>query len=148
MTLKPYKGERQTVELTVPIPADFPEGSHEAIFSDVAGSIRRRFRNEPALAEPRDLDRRSCRRSGIQTEPKRTAVYAHVPTPDRGLAVQGQDLPNLPGSVRAVFASKQETPLQPIRSDLIAVVPTWVVEGAQTLRFTVAKDAGFSLSLK
>ena len=33
----------------------------------------------------------------MQTEPKRTAIYVHVPTPERGLAVQGQDLLNLPG---------------------------------------------------
>ncbi len=44
----------------------------------------------------------------IQTEPKRTAIYVHVPSPERGLSVQGQPLPNLPGSVRAVFASKRE----------------------------------------
>ena len=29
-----------------------------------------------------------------------------------------------------------------------AVVTPWVVEGSRTLRFTVAKDAGLSLSLK
>ena len=33
-----------------------------------------------------------------------------MPTPERGLAVQGQELPNLPGSVRAAFASKKESP--------------------------------------
>jgi hypothetical protein len=147
VTLKPYKGERETVVLTVPIPADFPEGSYEAVYSDVAGTLRRRFRNEPGLGEPHDLTG-FMKTIRLQTEPKRTAIYAHVPTPDRGLAVQGQDLPNLPGSARAVFASKKEVQLQSLRSDLISVVPTsWVIEGAQTLRFTVAKDAGFSISL-
>jgi hypothetical protein len=62
--------------------------------------------------------------------------------------VQGQSLPNLPGSVRAVFASKREVPLAPIRSDLTRTSNTpWVVEGLQTLHFTVAKDPGLSLSL-
>jgi hypothetical protein len=148
VTLKPYKGEREIVELVVPIPADFPEGTHEALFCDAAGSVRRRFRNEPPLAEPRDLAAfmKSIR---MQTEPRRTAIYVHVPTPEHGLSVQGQDLPNLPGSVRAAFASKKEVPAQPIRSDLITVAPSaWVVEGSQSLRFTVAKDAGLSLSLK
>jgi hypothetical protein len=65
------------------------------------------------------------------------------------LAVGGQDLPNLPGSARAVFSSKREVPAAPIRTDLIQVAATpWVVEGLQTLKFTVAKDAGLSLSLK
>jgi hypothetical protein len=72
-----------------------------------------------------------------------------VPTPEHGLAVQGQDLPNLPGSIRAAFVSKKEVPGLHIRSDLITTVESpWVLEGSQTLRFTVAKDAGLSLSLK
>ena len=148
VTLRPYKGEREVVEVVVPIPSDFPEGTYEAVYSDAAGSIRRRFRNEPPLAEPRDLAA-FMKTIRVQTEPKRTAVYAHVPTPERGLAVQGQELPNLPGSVRAAFASRKELPAQPIRTDLITVAPTaWVAEGSQSLRFTVAKDAGLSLSLK
>jgi hypothetical protein len=147
VTLKPHKGERETLELSLPIPGDFPEGPHEAVFCDSATSVRRTFRNDPALFEPRDLEGvlRSLR---IQTEPKRTAVYLHVPSPERGLSIQGQALPNLPGSVRAVFASKREVPVAPIRSDMVKVAPTsWVVEGTHTFRFTVAKDAGLSLSL-
>ena len=106
VTLKPYKGERETVELVMTIPDDFPEGAYEAVFSDVAASIRRRFRNDPPLAEPRDLAG-FMKTIRMQTEPKRTAIYVHVPTPERGLAVQGQELPNLPGSVRAAFASQE-----------------------------------------
>ena len=56
--------------------------------------------------------RRFMRAIRMQTEPKRTAVFVHVASPERGLAVQGQELPNLPGSVRAVFASKKEIPVQ------------------------------------
>ncbi len=148
VTLKPYKGDRETVEMVLTVPDDFPEGPCEAVFSDVSSSLRRRFRNEPTLAEPRDLAA-FMKTIQIQTEPRRSAIYLHVPTPDRGLAVQGQELPNLPSSVRAVFASKKESPAQSLRSDLITVSQTsWVVEGSQTLRFTVAKDAGLSLSLK
>jgi hypothetical protein len=147
VTLKPYKGDRETIEVALAIPADFPEGPCEAIFCDAGSSIRRKFRNEPALLEPRDLGG-VIRTIQVQTEPKRTAVYVHVPTPERGLSVRGQALPNLPGSVRAVFASKREVPAPQIRGDLVRVLPTsWVVEGMHSLRFTVAKDAGLSLSL-
>jgi len=147
VTLKPHKGERETIEIAMPIPADFPEGRHEAIFCDAGNSVRRHFRNDPAMMDPRDLAGvlRSLR---SQTEPKRTAIYLRVPTPERGVSIQGQSLPNLPGSVRAVFASKREVPVAPIRSDIVKVAPTpWVIEGNHTLRFTVAKDAGLSVSL-
>lgn len=148
VVLKPFKGDRATVEMALAIPDDFPEGNYEVFFADLPNSIRRRLRNEPALNEPRDLAGllESLR---IQTEPKRTAVYMHAPAPGRGLSVAGQTLPNLPSGVRAVFASKRETPALMVRADLIQTAETsWVIEGAQTLRFTVAKDAGVSLSLK
>jgi SpoIVB peptidase S55 len=148
VTLKPFKGERETVELSIPIPADFPEGPCEAVFCDAANSIRRKLRNDPAVLEPRDLNG-VIQTIRIQTEPKRTAVYAHIPSPERGLSVQGQPLPNLPGSVRAVFASKREVPASPIRTDMVRVAATgWVVEGMHALRFIVAKDAGLSLSYR
>jgi hypothetical protein len=147
VTLKPHKGERETVEVSLPIPGDFPEGPHEAVFCDSAGGVRRLFRNDPSLLEPRDLAG-VLRSLQAQTAPKRTAIYLHVQTPERGVSIRGQALPNLPSSVRAVFASKREVPVTPIRSDLVKVAPTsWVVEGSQTLRFTVAKDAGLSVSL-
>ncbi len=147
VTLKPHKGDRETHEIKIPIPRDFPEGPCELVVCDAINSVRRQFRNDPAMFEPRDLESlvRSIR---VQTDPKRTSVYFHIPSPDRGLTIKGQALPNLPGSVRSAFASKRETQTPPIRSDIVGVLPVgWVVEGVHSLRFTVAKDAGLSLSL-
>ena len=56
VTLKPHKGERETVEIKVPIPDDFPEGPCEVVVCDATNSIRRQFRNDPAILEPHDLD--------------------------------------------------------------------------------------------
>ena len=148
VTLRPYKGERQVVEATLAIPADFPEGNHEAVVCDLATSSRRQFKNDPILSEPTDLEGllESLR---VQTGPKRTEVFLHVQRPDRGLAVNGVALPNLPASVHAAFGSKRRSPAASIRSDLTAAVGTpWVVEGSQTIQFTVAKDAGLALSWK
>jgi hypothetical protein len=146
VTLKPHKGPRETLEIKVPIPVDFPEGPSEVVVCDAPNSIRRQFRNDPAILEPNDIDG-LVRAIRVQTDPKHTAVYLHIPSPKRGLSVKGQPLPNLPGSVRAAFASKRETPMPPIRNDIAAVLPVaWVVEGQQVLRFTVAKDAGLTLS--
>ncbi len=146
VTVKPYKGERTILEATVRLPEDYPEGTYEAVFCDMGNSIRRRFRNEPAMAEPRDLNA-MLKTLRMQTGAKRTALFAHVPTPERGVAVQGQDLPNLPGSARALFSSRKEIPVTPVRADLVKAVDTdWVLEGNLTLRFSVAKDTGLSLS--
>jgi hypothetical protein len=147
VTFKPHKGERETKEIKIPIPRDFPEGPCELVVCDAANSVRREFRNDPGILEPRDLDS-LVRAIRVQTDAKRTSIYFHIPSPERGLTIKGQPLPNLPGSVRSAFASKRETPMPSIRSDIVGVLPVnWVVEGVQALRFTVAKDAGLSLSL-
>jgi hypothetical protein len=143
--LKPFKGERQTVELDLPLPPDLEEGTYEAMICDLTSSLRRRFRNEPALLEPRDLAG-VIEAIRLQTTPRRTALYLHVPLPDRGLTVKGQALPNLPGSVRAVFTSGRQSQEPTVKTDLIEVVETpYVVEGTHSLKFTVVKDTGFSL---
>ncbi len=103
VTLKPYKGEREVVEMSLPIPAEFPEGPCEAFVCDTPNSVRRRFRNDPTILEPHDLAA-VIQAIRIQTEPKRTAVFLHVLSPEKGISIRGQALPNLPGSVRAVFA--------------------------------------------
>ena len=147
VTLKPHKGARETLEARIAIPKDFPEGPTEIVVCDAANSTRRHFRNDPALLDPHDLQT-MMRALRFQVGLKRTSLYFHVPSPERGLTIKGQALPNLPGSVRAAFASKRETPMPAIRNDIITVLPaSWVVEGTQVLRFTVAKDAGLSLSL-
>jgi hypothetical protein len=147
VTLRPFKGERETIEVSMPIPTDFPEGSHEVTICDAASSVRRVVRNDPGLLDPHDLPG-LLRTIKVQIEPKRTGVYLLIPAPEKGVSIKGQALPNLPGSVRSVFASKREGPLPSVRSDMTQVVPSrWVIEGSQTLKFTVVKDAGLSLSL-
>ena len=82
-----------------------------------------------------------------QIDLSRTTLSIHVPSPDRGLAIQGQALPNLPGSARAIFTSGRQTADTAIRADLVGAVDTdWVIEGSQTIKFTVAKDTGLSLA--
>ena len=144
LTLKPYKQERKTIEIKLPIPADMPEGNYDASLSDLNGTLRRRFRNEPSLIDPRDAAG-ILRLIRVQTELNRKSVTIAVQRPDRGITVQGQSLPNLPASVRAVFSTPRQTPEPPIRADIAATVETpWVIEGSQSIRFTVTKDLGLS----
>ena len=111
VTLKPFKGEREVVEIVLPIPADFPEGP-------ARGGLLRPGRQHPPPVPQRAAPGRaarpasaSCGRSGCRPSPSGPRSSRTSPAPERGLAVQGQELPNLPGSVRAVFASKKEIPV-------------------------------------
>ncbi len=145
VTLKPFKGERKVIPVTVPLSPELPPGTYDLTVCDSTNSLRRRVRNEPGLFEPHDL-------TGLldvlrlQTAPRHTSLYLHVPLPDRGLSVEGQSLPNLPGSARAVFTTGRNTGDPALRADLMTSADTpWVVEGNQSLRFTVVKDAALSL---
>ncbi len=141
VTLRPFKGERRTEEVVLKVPKDLPEGAYELVVCDQANSLRRRLRNDPELLEPKDLDD-LFRLLRFQTGPKRTTLYLHVALPDKGLAVDGQALPNLPASARAVLSSARRTSGLALRADAIADKTTpWVVEGAQTLKFNVVRDA-------
>ncbi len=82
----------------------------------------------------------------FQVRPRHTVLYLHVALPDRGVAVDGQSLPNLPGSARAVFATTRKTSEPPVRADLVKEVETpWVLDSGQTIKFHVVKDTGLSL---
>ncbi|GAC1471479.1 MAG: hypothetical protein NVSMB9_17710 [Isosphaeraceae bacterium] len=145
VTLKPFKGDHQTVTVTLPLPAELPEGNYEASLLDATNSLRRRLRNEPGLSEPHDI-KSLLSVLRLQTVPRRTDVYLHVALPEQGVAVEGQSLRSLPGSARAVFAAGRHTQEPTVRADLIQEVETpWVVEGSQSLKFTVVKDSGLSI---
>ena len=121
VTLKPFKGERQTVELALPLPADFPEGP-------LRGDRLRRGQQPPPpvpqraraarAARPR---RASSRRSGSRPTPSGRRSTSTSPCPTAAWRSRARRCPNLPGSVRAVFASSRQSPEPAVRSDLIEV---------------------------
>ena len=96
VTLKPFKGDRATVELDLPLPAELDDGPYEATVCDMPNSLRRRFRNEPccwSLARPRRPA------PGAPTPDRAEADRDHAPRPDAGTR-PGRSwpvAPNLPG---------------------------------------------------
>lgn len=143
-TLRPYHGERRTLTLELPIPSEFPEGSHELVVCDLTRSLQRKMRNSPGILEPKTADDLVALLRD-RSLPTRTALYLHVARPGKGLAVAGQPLPDLPGSVRSILTSPRATLDPPVRDDLTASIETpWVIEGTQTIPFTVARDLGLS----
>ncbi len=142
--LRPYKGERRTQTLELAIPADFPEGSHELVVCDMTRSLQRRMRNTPGLLEPKNSEA-LITLLRERAEPTRTALFLHVSRPGKGLAVSGQAMPDLPGSVRSILTSPRSTGEPPVQSDLTAAIETpWVVEGSQSIHFTVSRDPGLT----
>jgi hypothetical protein len=143
-TLRPYRGERRSLTLELPIPEDFPEGTHELVVCDLSRSLQRRARSNPGITEPRSVEQLLAMLRE-RAAPTRTALYLHLARPGKGLAIAGQALPDLPGSARAILSSPKATADPPVRSDLTLAVETpWVIEGNQTIGFTVTRDPGLT----
>lgn len=145
VTLKPYKGDRQTVDVAITLPPDLPEGTQELTICDLNNSFRRRFRNQPSLSEPHGLEQ-LLDVIRLQAESRHDQLFLHLPLPERGLDVAGQTLPNLPSSARAVFASNRKTTEGFVRAEQLSVLGTsWVIEGSLSQKFQVVKDRNLSL---
>jgi hypothetical protein len=145
VTLRPHLAERATVLVEVPLPADLPEGPYELAVGDCGTSLRRRTQAAPHLAEPRTLPA-LLDFLRLQAAMPRNQVYAHLALPSRGVAVGGQALPDLPASLRTVFGEARATAPPVVKAERVVALPTaYVIEGSQTIRFEVVRDAGLAL---
>jgi hypothetical protein len=138
--VKPYKGARQRLPITLKLPADLPEGSYTATVCEDLQNVRAQVRENPSLNYPQDSNQML---EAIQTllSVKRTHLVMRVPTGPNGVAVAGKALPNLPGSMVQIMGSSKRTGSQTISGSLVSHVSTeWVIQGSETVRFTVTKD--------
>lgn len=146
IALRPHKSPRSTTTIEIPIPADLPDGAYDLMVGDCGSSLRRRIAAAPHLAEPQTLSA-LLEYLRLQAEMPRNQIYAHLSLPQRGVAVEGQALPNLPESLCAVFRAGRETRPTEVKAEQVVTVPSeFVIEGSQTIKFEVARDTKLSLS--
>ena len=138
--LKPYRGARQRVPIELALPADLPDGAYTAQVSDDLNATRLELRDNPTLAFPQTLEQLfdSLR---AQTKAKRTQLAIRLPTQDAGVVLHGKPLPNLPPSMVQILGGGKRTGAMTMASAVTIRVPTnWVIQGADSIRFTVAKN--------
>jgi SpoIVB peptidase S55 len=138
--VKPYKAPRQRLPVSLKLPADLPEGTYTATVCEDQQNVRQLIRDNPNLNYPQDANQML---EAIQAllSVKRTHLVMRVPTGPNGVAVAGKALPNLPGSMVQIIGSSKRTGSQTISGSLVSHLPTeWVIQGSETVRFTVTKD--------
>jgi hypothetical protein len=139
VTLRPYKGPRERVTLSLPLPIDLPEGNYSAQLSDDLNNARAELRDKPHLNAPQNMEHLL---QGLQVllSARRTNLTLRVQTHAGGVAVNGNAMPDLPPSMVQMLSSSRRTGVQPINGALVARHDTsWVVHGNDTLRFQVTK---------
>jgi hypothetical protein len=138
--IRPYKGLRQRLPLSLKLPADLPEGDYTAFVCDDLYNARQTLRDNPHWSNPQSLEH-LFQALEVQTSVQRTQLVVRVPLHEVGVALGGKSLPHLPPSMVQVLSGTRRTGAQTMSGALVAKQPTrWVVQGAETVRFTVAKN--------
>jgi hypothetical protein len=138
--VKPYKGLAQRIPVKLKLPADMPEGDYTATVSDDLTNARQEIRDNPNLLNPQNIDQ-VMHALKVQVSAKRTSLTIRVPTGAVGVAMNGKALPNLPPSMVEVMGNTKRTGAQTMGGALVARHTTaWVVQGSESVRFTVSKN--------
>jgi hypothetical protein len=138
--LRPYKGVRQRVPVTLTLPVDLPEGQYTAQVGDDLNNARQELRDNPNLLYPQDVEQ-LFQAISVQLAAKRTNLAVRVPTQATGVAIGGKSLPNLPPSMVHILGNSRRTGAQIVSGALVSRTPTqWVILGSDSIRFQVAKN--------
>jgi SpoIVB peptidase S55 len=140
VVIHPYKGARTPITVSLPLPADLPEGSYTANVGDGFSNLRQELRDNPHLGTPTTLAHLFKAVEAVASG-RRTELVLRVATQDGGVAIGDHDLPDLPASMVQILGSGRKTGAMPIASALVGRAETeWVLQGSDSFRFTVARN--------
>lgn len=129
--------ERQSVLLELPLPENLPPASYAAQVVDALGDLRAEFQNRRHLMEPKSFSQ-LYETLALQLHARRGNVALRFDPPALGLAVDGQELPDLPPGYADILGGDGSRPIQLMRRALVARQRAdGVVEGARQVKFDV-----------
>jgi hypothetical protein len=138
--IRPFKGLRQRLAVSLKLPDDLPEGTYTAIVCDDLTNARQELRDNPNLSNPQSLNQ-IFEMLKVQTSVKRTNIVVRVPINAVGVALGGKSLPNLPPSMVQILGNSRRTGAQTMGGALVARKNTeWVFSGSESVHFTVSKN--------
>jgi hypothetical protein len=138
--IRPFKGPRQRLPVSLKLPADLPEGNYTAIVCDDLSNARFELRDNPNLNNPQNLEQ-VFEALRVQTAAKRTNIVVRVPINAVGVALAGKSLPNLPPSMVQILGNSRRTGAQTMAGALVSRKATdYVFQGSESIKFTVTKN--------
>ena len=138
--LQPYKGRREKVTLRVPLPSNMPEGSYTVVIGDDPSNLRAALRSNPSLLSPTSVDQVLAGLRHIASA-RRNHLAVRISLPQRGVVLEKESLPQLPGSMAEMLSDSREAKALPLGSALVSHHPTdWCLQGSETIKFTVSRN--------
>lgn len=141
VALKPYRGERQNVEVKLPLPESLPEGEHTLTLCDGPTHVRMLLRENPLLSFPQSRAK-LLEQQRLLAGARRTHLFARLAVPTASVAAEGAELRNLPASVAEQLSDSRRggAAAQPLPTLAAAETATpFVLQGMQKLKFTVSR---------
>jgi len=138
--LRPHQRPLQRVRVALPLPVDLPDGTYTATICDDLTHVKAIIRETPSLVDPADQAQVVAllrTQAGVQ----RNQIVVRIAVPEAGVVLDGQTLPQLPGSMVELLSGGRRTGVaQVAQGYLAAKTPTnWMVQGSQSVKFTVAR---------
>jgi hypothetical protein len=138
--IQPYRKPRQTVDYSFVVPAALPDGNYELTVSD---GVRRQMLDESrSPGSTRVKDYASLIQYVTRNYPA-NKVYLTIQDRDMGLAIEGRELPKLPGSVITTLqASTEAARLTTVQGNFVLdadIVTQFEITGVQRVAFSVRR---------
>jgi SpoIVB peptidase S55 len=138
IVLKSYKGPSIMQRVSIRIPKDTPPGRYTMTVCDARTYMSLLLGDRPHKRRPRNISQLF---ELLRMRAKRNRLYVYVPLKERGITVDGRELPDLPPSVLAVMAGHRRTGMGLMRNSLTAEKATdWVIQGAHRIPFKVVEE--------
>lgn len=141
VTLRPFRGERQTVPVSIQLPADLPDGAYAVSASGGTEHLLRERMEMPHRYSPRTVEQLFEAVNRLAAA-RSDALMLHLPLGQAGgLAVRKQELDRLPGSLSDILRRTAPVDTNDYQRSVTTKAQTpFVLSGEAAARFTVKKD--------
>jgi len=138
VTIVPFRKTSIIRHYKLRLPEDVPEGTLSVMVCDSQTDVRMESREMPHRFRPEDV-------AGVldffrRSRPDTDLVF-RLSSSSSGVAVKGQELPELPGSVVSVLGKQPPTEISQFSKTVVKREPTeFVLVGMQQLQIQIVKD--------
>jgi len=140
VTLRPFRTERTTTEISIQLPKDLPDGNYELTACDgeaAAVSLRQEM---PHRFTPRTVPELFAVLQEL-VRPRRNCLFVRLPLPEGGLAVGTNELEHLPSSLTGILTKAAPIDAKPYRRAKVVEFPSrYVLSGSAKAGFRVEKE--------
>ncbi len=141
VTWRRYRDERTVGRYTMKVPADLPEGTYEFSVCSWREHLGRWRVEKPHLFRYRSLPQMLNvvnRVAGV----RRDRLFLRLKLPQGGVALQGEEMPELPSFRRQVVVDSKRTDVSTYTESIVAAVPLpFDASGARSFKIRIDKRA-------